>query len=103
MEEEALLPCPFCNTVGTVAMQCAEERGQFVIWCNECCAEGPPADTGPEAANAWNHRSAASSMTVEIVARAIADATSGHPRPETCIAQAVAAIAAINAMSRETA
>ena len=54
-----LLPCPFCfKHPGEVSAQCAQDddSGLYLIWCDECSAEGPPHPSEDDAITAWNHR-----------------------------------------------
>jgi len=54
-----LAACPFCG----VPMLSAEAQvsdgdfGGFLVWCDNCGAEGPTAETEAEAIVAWNRRS----------------------------------------------
>src|SRR6185312_4635837 len=65
--ETGLKACPLCGKCpGTVSGQVAEhEPKYYLVWCDECLAEGPPRDTPDEAIAAWNHRPAVEAEVVE--------------------------------------
>lgn len=92
---EELKPCPFCgdrddyNPSLTQIQRYAEpgdsETGKvanlaaglvdagWLVECDKCGGNGPPADTEAEAITAWNKRPAPTDAQVEAAARAIAD------------------------------
>lgn len=48
-----LKPCPFCQSEDIRAFDIGKT---FVLYCYECCASGPEADTLEGAVEGWNRR-----------------------------------------------
>ena len=48
-----LKPCPFCQSEDIQAFDIGET---FILYCNDCCASGPEADTLEDAVEKWNRR-----------------------------------------------
>lgn len=48
-----LKPCPFCQSGNVQAFDIGDT---FILYCNDCCATGPEADTREGAIEKWNRR-----------------------------------------------
>jgi len=50
---EDLKLCPFCGAEW-ILLRASSEEGQVFIYCTDCDAQGPTADTLSEARRCWN-------------------------------------------------
>jgi hypothetical protein len=57
MDEQKLLPCPFCGGEADGPTPNGEFPDLYDVWCAECCAT-VMGDTPDEAIAAWNTRPA---------------------------------------------